>query len=493
MRVKVGSVAFLAAALVGAVIGALLAFVPAANAWAPVWAAAVDPALARPLAAELYRMAADGSGQTRLTMSDVDERSPAVSPDGTRVAVKLVPEEGEVPQTLAVIDLRTGERLDLLTEGTVNQPSWSPDGERVLFGWQRANAVFQLWWVPADGSGQPQRLSDSEEDSVAGQWSPDGKRLLFASDRDGFGIYVANVDGSDAHRIVDEPRYADAAWSPDSQLIAFTSDEAGEFGLSVVAPDGSGLRLVHRAVGAMLIPDWSPDGQALVYESHQDGDDQGEVYSVALDGSHAQNLTRNPGSRDAMGGPTVALDGQIIYAAASYQSAAVSPFVRERLGLAALVVQSVFLALGAALLFVGNAVRPGSLTVLVGAATVVALALGQSAAWAFLPAALLAGVAADVAWLALRPRTPPRLARATAVGVLTGVYVAGHLATVAWYGITQWPAGWLQGEPWRLSGVGYPPELVALLVLVATGIGVVIGLVTGASEPVAVGGGVSSA
>jgi hypothetical protein len=194
-----------------------------------------------------------------------------------------------------------------------------------------------------------------------------------------------------------------------------------------------------------------------------------------------------------MGGPTVARDGQIIYAAASYQSAAVSPFVRERLGLAALVVQSVFLALGAALLFVGNAVRPGSLTVLVGAATVVALALGESAAWAFLPAALLAGVAADIAWLALRTRTPPRLARATAVGVLTGVYVAGHLATVAWYGITQWPAGWLQGEPWRVSGVGYAPEFVALLVLVATGIGVVIGLVTGASEPVAVGGGLSSA
>jgi hypothetical protein len=142
---------------------------------------------------------------------------------------------------------------------------------------------------------------------------------------------------------------------------------------------------------------------------------------------------------------------------------------------------------------VGNAVRPGSLTVLVGAATVVALALGESAAWAFLPAALLAGVAADIAWLALRTRTPPRLARATAVGVLTGVYVAGHLATVAWYGITQWPAGWLQGEPWRLSGVGYAPEFVALLVLVATGIGVVIGLVTGASEPVAVGGGLSSA
>lgn len=453
---------FLLAALIGATIGLLFAFLPVANAWMPVWAAALDPAQAHPPRAELYRMDADGSGQTRLTVSDVDERSPAVSPDGTQVAVKLWPAEGEVPQTLAVIDLRSGERLELLTEGSVNQPSWSPDGTRILFGWGREGAPdIQLWAVAADGSSEPERVLQGDENSFAGQWSPDGRSLLFASDRDSFGIYVANADGTDIRKIIDEPRYADAAWSPDSQLIAFTDDVDGDWGLSAVAADGSGLRLVHRSDAAILIPDWSPDGKTLIYESHQDGD--GEVYSVSLDGTNERNLTRNPGGQDAMGGPTVAPDGRIIYAAAANQSTAFNAVVRERLGVASLIVQSLLLAIGAALLFIRGGVPFGALTLMTGVAA--SVALGWHGAWVFLPLALLAGLLADlVRWLA----PDSRFGRAAAVGSLTGLFVVGYFATVA--STTEF-------------GVGYTPSVILLAFGAAAGIGALVGFVSAMSVP----------
>jgi Tol biopolymer transport system component len=452
--------AYLSAALLGVPIGLAFAFLPAANAWVPVWATALDPATAKPPRAELYRMNADGTGQTRLTISDVDERSPAVSPDGTRVAVKLWPAEGEAPQTLAVVDLLSGERLDLLTEGSVNQPSWSPDGTRILFGWGRDAAPdIQLWSVAADGSGEPERLLEGEQNSFAGQWSPDGRSLLFASDRDSFGIYVANADGTDIHKIIDQPRYADAAWSPDSRFIAFTADLDGGWGLSVVDADGSGLRLVHGSDAATLIPDWSPDGRTLIYEDHQDPG--GEVYSVSIDGTNEQNLTRNPGVRDAMGGPTVAPDGRIIYAAAGYLDSAFNAVVRERLGVAALTAQSLLLALGAALLVRRGAAPFGVLTLMTGVAA--GVALGWHGAWVFLPAAVLAGFAADV----VRRLMPDRpWARVVAIGTLTGGFTLGYFATVA-----------LATE----FGMGFGPTLILAGLGAATAVGVLIGSVAAMS------------
>ncbi|MEO8230148.1 MAG: hypothetical protein ABI628_10360 [Chloroflexota bacterium] len=419
-----------------------------------------------------------------MTITAADERSPAVSPDGFRVAVKLWPADVDGPQTLAVVDLRTGATQELVREGFINQPSWSPDGQRILFGWERTGAGdVQLWWVPADGSGQPVRLLEGEDNSFGGQWSPDGQSLVCASDRDGFGLYVANADGTDIHKIVDAPRYADAAWSPDSRQIAFTSDEGGAFGLSVVDRDGGNQRLVREFAGAILIPDWSPDGMTLVFESHQSGD--GEIGSVSIDGTDERNLTRSPGINDGMGGPTVARDGSIIYASAVPQLAAFSPVIRERLGLAALVTQSVLLALGAALLLARPRLRFGVIAVFGGVAA--AIQLGWWGAWAFLPAAIGAALAADVVRWAMRMRAGSRVRDAAVLATLTGLSAVGYLATVASTTVIEWPADWWSGESWDASGIGFPLQTVIAAMLLSTGIGAIIGLVTAGSRSTASG------
>ena len=56
-----------------------------------------------------------------------------------------------------------------------------------------------------------------------------------------------NADGSNVRRIsYGDGRYATPVWSPRGDLIAFTKMYKGQFYIGVMAPDGSGERLIAR-------------------------------------------------------------------------------------------------------------------------------------------------------------------------------------------------------------------------------------------------------
>ena len=94
---------------------------------------------------QIWRMKADGSEQQQLTDDEYNNWFPHVSPDGRqvvfltylvgevepsdhpaakRVYLRMMPLEGGTPQVLAY--LYGGQ-------GTMNVPSWSPDGQRLAF------------------------------------------------------------------------------------------------------------------------------------------------------------------------------------------------------------------------------------------------------------------------------------------------------------------------------------------------------------------------
>ena len=78
-------------------------------------------------------------------------------------------------------------------DGTLlGQPSWSPDGQKIVIDLYRNNQQ-DVWWLNADGSGLEPLTWDRAEDRD-GKFAPDGKSILYTSDRTGvFNVYQMDL------------------------------------------------------------------------------------------------------------------------------------------------------------------------------------------------------------------------------------------------------------------------------------------------------------
>jgi TolB protein len=238
---------------------------------------------------ELYVMAADSSGQTRLTENESGEGGPSWSPDGewllfARRAVEQPGTEEEALKFRLELMRRDGSETKTMFEPDallVTGAAWSPDGKEVAFtGCEIVERQLdcEVWVANADGS-EAKKLTDGPGRSAGPAWSPDGRRIAFTSDRDMNGdcffhdctgwngeIYVMNADGSDPKRLTDDPGDdTSPTWSPDGTQIAFASlrnveggvdDPSENYEIFVIDADGSELAQLTNNTSWDWQPDW---------------------------------------------------------------------------------------------------------------------------------------------------------------------------------------------------------------------------------------------
>jgi len=168
----------------------------------------------------IFRVRASGGTPRRLTAGVAKgwlDTSPAVSPDGARIAITSGDCEPSCCLELTVISSAGRPTRDLRrlrsTPGVDRAPAWSPDGERLAF------AVYDV-----DGSGRS-------------------------------ALHVVDRDGSHLRRITSWALdLGDPAWSPDGNSIAFDK----RTGLFLVRPDGSELTRVAGTRAGDTDPAWLP-------------------------------------------------------------------------------------------------------------------------------------------------------------------------------------------------------------------------------------------
>ncbi len=204
---------------------------------------------------EIFVVDADGSNLVQLTQNEVDDDSPAWSPDSTQIAFRQADLDASAPVGSNVVVMRAdGSGARVLGPGA--NAAWSPDGlQLAMTVW---DGSFTRVWVQAASAGDRRQVSDASVASAPPAWSPDGQHLVVSSS----GLILIEVASGSITPLTAEPGSM-PTWSAGG-TIAFSTTGSASPGVFVVASDGSGLRRVSGDLRFAFEPEWSPDGRRLL-------------------------------------------------------------------------------------------------------------------------------------------------------------------------------------------------------------------------------------
>jgi Tol biopolymer transport system component len=173
--------------------------------------------------------------------------------------------------------LGTGDGLWRVRDGQVTEvwkgadgalletPAVSPDGGRVAIVLRRSGKP-QLHVLSSDGA-ELQPIAEGIAVQGTSCWSPDARWIVTGgSDGTGPGLFKIPLDGGSPVRLV-AGEALNPVWSPDGNLIVYAGTNVRTFApLLAVHPDGTSVELPQislRRLGERVR--FSPDGRSLVY------------------------------------------------------------------------------------------------------------------------------------------------------------------------------------------------------------------------------------
>ncbi|MEA2621021.1 MAG: hypothetical protein QOC97_1794 [Chloroflexota bacterium] len=237
-------------------------------------------------AGALFTVNPDGSHVTQITFpaAGVLDNSENWSPDGSKLAFQRFPPGGPDygPAELYVVnaDGSNAHRVAAI-DGDVDSPAWTPDGRSIAFTLATGGVVNDLaadvsiWEINADGSDlhqitHPIGFQQSEDHAV--QFSPDGTML------------------------VTERQLASCGWCSEVYVMDATDG-------------GHPVRVSPRGLFGFDHPDWSPDGQWIMFRSQPGRGGSSKVYVAHPDGTHLQQILDSSGTGRTFMSSTFSPDG----------------------------------------------------------------------------------------------------------------------------------------------------------------------------------------
>jgi serine/threonine-protein kinase len=196
-------------------------------------------------------------------------RNPALSPDGTRVAVEQTDPQSRT-QDIWIIEVASGvtSRFTFDVHNDI-YPVWSPDGSRIAFGSDRDGGVFSLYEKFASGATTEVLLLKAAEGAAPYSWAPDGQVLVYRN-AEGAALRLRLLPraGTEKPHLFEETPFNQvyAQVSPTGRWIAYGSNESGRPEVYVRSfPTPGGKYQISNDGG--YLPRWRRDGKELFFYS----------------------------------------------------------------------------------------------------------------------------------------------------------------------------------------------------------------------------------
>jgi uncharacterized repeat protein (TIGR01451 family) len=206
---------------------------------------------------ELHIINANGTGLMKVA-SDVSSitRRPTWSPNGSQLAYIGGGFNPNSTRAVFIANADGSGSYQLPGSPTfLSSVDWSPDGTKFLYATDR-----EIFVMNADASGQTQLTTiqqtfDGPTTDIEPSWSPDGKRILFRRFTNNFigvsGIYTMNADGTNPRKLFNFSA-ASPSWSPDGLSIVLSTNNE----ICTVNLDNTNFKCLTNDNGLDFRPDW---------------------------------------------------------------------------------------------------------------------------------------------------------------------------------------------------------------------------------------------